>query len=217
MTGLLAVIPFGVTLFILIFLKNLFSSIGRFLIQIGGEIYEKSSGKPAPEWNGWLLDLVAVVVVVAAVVAWAIGRRSARPAGGNIEDLKGEAEEVLRVLEDQKPATGETAEDVAEGAAEAARTADDEPEDEPAAEAAGEAEAEEAKAEAAKPKKSFGSGDDEASFLDTESSDPEIQLDLARAYISMGDKEAARVILEEVAANGSKEQQAEARKMLDLM
>ena len=63
----------------------------------------------------------------------------------------------------------------------------------------------------------FGSSDDEASFLDTESSDPEIQLDLARAYISMGDKEAARVILEEVAANGSKEQQAEARKMLDLM
>jgi uncharacterized membrane protein len=66
-TGLLAVIPFGVTLFILIFLKNLFSSIGRFLIQIGGEIYEKSSGKPAPEWNGWLLDLVAVVLVVAAI------------------------------------------------------------------------------------------------------------------------------------------------------
>jgi pilus assembly protein FimV len=160
---------------------------------------------------------MGLLVVVAAVVAWAIGRRSARPAGGNIEDLKGEAEEVLRVLEDQKPATGETAEDVAEGAAEAARTADDEPEDEPAAEAAGEAEAEEPKAEAAKPKKSFGSGDDEASFLDTESSDPEIQLDLARAYISMGDKEAARVILEEVAANGSKEQQAEARKMLDLM
>ena len=60
----------------------------------------------------------------------------------------------------------------------------------------------------------YNSGDE---ILDTESSDPEIQLDLARAYISMGDKEAARVILEEVAANGSKEQQAEARKMLDLM
>jgi len=158
----------------------------------------------------WLLGLL---VVVAAGVAWAIGRRSARPAGGSIEDLKGEAEEVLRVLEDQEPAAGETAGDVAEEAAEEDRAAEDEPEDEPAAEA----EADEPKAEAAKPKKSFGSSDDEASFLDTESSDPEIQLDLARAYISMGDKEAARVILEEVAANGSKEQQAEARKMLDLM
>jgi FimV-like protein len=33
----------------------------------------------------------------------------------------------------------------------------------------------------------------------------------------MGDKEAARVILEEVAANGSEAQQAEAQKMLDLL
>ena len=47
--------------------------------------------------------------------------------------------------------------------------------------------------------------------------DPEIQLDLARAYISMGDKEAARVILDEVEANGSEEQRAEAKKMLELL
>ena len=54
-------------------------------------------------------------------------------------------------------------------------------------------------------------------MLDEDSSDPEIQLDLARAYISMGDKEAARVILQEVLANGTEEQQAEAQKMLDLL
>ena len=65
--------------------------------------------------------------------------------------------------------------------------------------------------------KAFGGQQEEADILDEESSDPEIQLDLARAYISMGDKEAARVILEEVASNGSEEQQAEAQKMLDLM
>ena len=57
----------------------------------------------------------------------------------------------------------------------------------------------------------------EAELLDEQSSDPEIQLDLARAYISMGDKEAARVILEEVVDNGSEEQQVEARKMLELL
>jgi pilus assembly protein FimV len=51
-------------------------------------------------------------------------------------------------------------------------------------------------------------------LLDEESSDPEIQLDLARAYISMGDKEAARVILEEVGTNGNEEQREEAKKML---
>ena len=57
----------------------------------------------------------------------------------------------------------------------------------------------------------------DAELLDEDSSDPEIQLDLARAYISMGDKEAARVILEEVVSNGTEEQQAEARKMLGIL
>ena len=33
----------------------------------------------------------------------------------------------------------------------------------------------------------------------------------------MGDKEAARIILDEVISNGSEEQQAEARKMLDVL
>ena len=51
----------------------------------------------------------------------------------------------------------------------------------------------------------------------TSPADPEIQLDLARAYISMGDKEAARVILEEVIAHGSDEQKTEAGKMKDML
>jgi pilus assembly protein FimV len=63
----------------------------------------------------------------------------------------------------------------------------------------------------------FGATGEDAEVLDEESSDPEIQLDLARAYISMGDKEAARVILEEVGIHGSAEQQQEAKKMLDLL
>jgi pilus assembly protein FimV len=58
---------------------------------------------------------------------------------------------------------------------------------------------------------------EDAELLDEDSSDPEIQLDLARAYISMGDKEAARVILQEVVNNGSEAQQAEARKMLGFL
>jgi len=66
-------------------------------------------------------------------------------------------------------------------------------------------------------RKDFSDADDEAHLLDEESADPEIQLDLARAYISMGDREAARVILEEVIANGSEEQQVEANKMKDML
>jgi pilus assembly protein FimV len=65
--------------------------------------------------------------------------------------------------------------------------------------------------------KDLSGADEEAQLLDEESADPEIQLDLARAYISMGDREAARVILEEVIANGSEEQQAEANKMKDML
>ncbi len=65
--------------------------------------------------------------------------------------------------------------------------------------------------------KPFGGTGGDAEILDEESSDPEIQLDLARAYISMGDKEAARVILDEVVINGSEEQREEAKKMLELL
>lgn len=57
--------------------------------------------------------------------------------------------------------------------------------------------------------------EDDAKVLDESSSDPEIKLDLARAYISMGDKEAARVILQEVLNTGDDQQQSEARSMMD--
>jgi pilus assembly protein FimV len=40
------------------------------------------------------------------------------------------------------------------------------------------------------------------------------KLDLARAYIDMGDEEGARPVLEEVVANGDLRQQAEARELL---
>lgn len=49
----------------------------------------------------------------------------------------------------------------------------------------------------------------------TVSTDPEVRLDLARAYLSMGDKEAARSMLEEVMKNGNDEQRAEAQQMAD--
>jgi pilus assembly protein FimV len=54
--------------------------------------------------------------------------------------------------------------------------------------------------------------DEEAIELDAD--DPETKLDLARAYISMGDGTAARELLEEVIAEGSEAQVKEARDML---
>jgi pilus assembly protein FimV len=134
----------------------------------------------------WLFVLLGVAIVV---IVWLLLRGRKGP-GDSLVGITGEAEEVLRVLEDEEKLS-----------------ADDE---QPAAE---EAEATVEK----KTARTFGEIGDDAEFLDAESSDPEIQLDLARAYISMGDKEAARVILEEVVANGSEEQKAEAEKMLDLL
>ena len=115
-----------------------------------------------------------------------------------------EAEDVLRVLGEDREGAAAAEQAAATAGAGAAET--------PAGEAGAAGEATEQPAA-----DRFAAHDEDAELLDEESSDPEIQLDLARAYISMGDKEAARVILEEVVNNGSDEQQAEARKMLDVL
>ena len=56
-------------------------------------------------------------------------------------------------------------------------------------------------------------GDDSIYGLETDPVDS--QLDLARAYIDMGDDETARPVLAHVIEQGSLTQQAEARALLD--
>lgn len=141
----------------------------------------------------WLLGLLVLVV---AVAGWLFNRRGgsrgletpAPEPQDSLEDIRSEAEDVLRTLSA-----------------------------EPAPDTPAKAEPQELSEEPEATVVRFPGGDEDAELLDEESSDPEIQLDLARAYISMGDKEAARVILEEVISNGTQVQQAEARKMLDLL
>lgn len=55
---------------------------------------------------------------------------------------------------------------------------------------------------------------DEESFAGPDEDEVEIKLDLARAYISMGDNEAASTILDEILAEGNDSQRAEARNLL---
>lgn len=55
---------------------------------------------------------------------------------------------------------------------------------------------------------------DDTEVVELDTSDPETQLDLARAYISMGDPEAARAMLESVLEHGNEAQAAEARGMM---
>lgn len=159
-----------------------------------------------PWYSRLSIWLVGLLVLVAGLAGWLLSRRGQSAAAGvdsasPLRGIKTEAEDVLRVLaEDTKPQP--------EAAAAGEARADAEP--------AGEAGDEDTGQQAA-PDAQARHDDNEAELLDEQSSDPEIQLDLARAYISMGDKEAARVILEEVVDNGSEEQQVEARKMLELL
>ena len=48
----------------------------------------------------------------------------------------------------------------------------------------------------------------------SESNPAEAKLDLARAYLDMGDDEGARPVLEEVISEGDLQQQAQARELL---
>ncbi len=57
--------------------------------------------------------------------------------------------------------------------------------------------------------------EDEDEGEDQNKDDPEIKLDLARAYLSLGDKEASKSMLDEVLKSGNEAQIAEARQMLE--
>ena len=57
--------------------------------------------------------------------------------------------------------------------------------------------------------------DEEDLLIAAESNGLSTKLDLARAYMDMGDEDGARQILEEVAAEGNEEIQAEARALLE--
>jgi FimV-like protein len=168
-----------------------------------------------PWYSRFSLWLLGLLVLVAVVAGWLMSRRGSSDTvvsdlGGApdpLRKIKDEAEDVLRVLDSEPPekvaAENEAGEDTLEEAIAA----------EPETPATGESE----ETQTTPARKDISDEDEDAHVLDEESADPEIQLDLARAYISMGDKEAARVILEEVIANGSEEQQAEANKMKDML
>ncbi len=159
----------------------------------------------SPWYSRFSTWLIGLLVLAAAVAGWRFSRRGSEAeflSGADEEQLreiKDEAEEVLRVLKDP----------------DAPDAVDEDAAEKPAGKAGEKGEAAGGEEKKQRTVKTFGSGGGDAKVLDEESSDPEIQLDLARAYISMGDKEAARVILEEVGNSGSEEQREEARKMLN--
>jgi pilus assembly protein FimV len=169
--------------------------------QRAAQARSEAADRGEPWYRHLSVWLVGLLVVIATFAGWLLSRRgraSAEEAAAedSLRNIQSEAEDVLRVLADEPEASLEATE--AEGENEGRTVGEDEAVGKPAR----------SRAHAVS---------EDAELLDEESSDPEIQLDLARAYISMGDREAARVILEEVMSNGSDEQQSEAQKMLDLL
>ena len=151
--------------------------------------------KPEPAWyeSIWVW-LVGLAIVVVGVVAWTFTRRKSADVivsdlgpeeKATVRTIKDEAETILRVL---KPEAGSSTTTPTETATTG----------EPLS--------------ATRPGKLIDH--EEAELLDEDSADPEIRLDLARAYIAMGDREAARAILDEVIEHGSAEQASEAKAML---
>jgi pilus assembly protein FimV len=173
-----------------------------------------SQPEDKPWYSGKIGWLIGLLVLVAAVAGWLMSRRGRADEGiagavDSEETLRGiadEAEDVLRVLDSEDAEAGESEPEESETEEPAERTEEGD-------------EAPVAKDELSLKldKSKFAPVEEDAELLDEESADPEIQLDLARAYISMGDKEAARVILDEVIANGTEEQQAEAGKMKEFL
>ncbi|HKJ16462.1 MAG TPA: FimV/HubP family polar landmark protein [Xanthomonadales bacterium] len=189
-----------------------------------------SDQEDTPWYSGRMTWIIMIVILVAAIIGWLFNRRrSAVEYDLDAESttvatgLKGEAEEILRTLDadsdadtviqkipenDADESGNETANDKG--------TDSDETESVPDSD--GKQDADESEAEVvplARARRRIQDDGGDATVLDEDSSDPEIKLDLARAYISMGDKEAARAILEEVLNLGNEQQQSEARSMMD--
>lgn len=69
LTGLLTVAPLGVTIFILVFLKNLLAKVGRPLVDAGLELMEVEYDID-PSWltdREWIVDGLEVVVVIVGI------------------------------------------------------------------------------------------------------------------------------------------------------
>lgn len=162
-----------------------------------------------PWYSHWVTWLIAVLVLVAAGFGWYRSKLAneavefdLRTANEDaVKGMKDEAEEILKVLDPKAGTEGDEEIESASGSDdEAAEKTQADSTDKPAGRG-----------------KAGHDDSEEAAVLDEDSADPEVRLDLARAYISMGDREAARAILGEVIEHGDKAQQAEAKSMLDEM
>lgn len=173
-------------------------------------VVNDAASESEPWYQRLITWLIAGLVILVAGVGWFLSRRDRVQAEAailitkqeTVRNIKDEAEEILKVLE---PADKTEPTAVTEPSG-MQNDADDVGPD--------------LEQEAVKQPR-FSQAKhlehEEAFVLDEDSADPEVRLDLARAYISMGDREAARAILSEVIEHGDDAQKVEAQTMLDAM
>lgn len=170
------------------------------------QVTTDSSSAEKPWYTRWITWVIVLLVIAAAAFGWLRSRRGDDASELDVADvnenavrgIKDEAEQILKVL---KPAD-EPSHSIDEDSDTVGETSSVEESDDGSS----------------RPSTRIGQAryfdHEEAHVLDEDSADPEVRLDLARAYISMGDREAARAILGEVIEHGDEAQTAEAKKML---
>lgn len=181
--------------------------------------------------TGWLAGIGLAVILL---VIWGLRRRAAKQDESErseegkaaVKAVKEEAEDLLEILDKyeagattQTPAEPEPElepEPGAESESKPKPKPESEPELEPDLEPEPEPEPEsEPEAKSASETRPAAVTSEPEHGEDEEPNDPELKLDLARAYLSLGDKEAAKSMLEEVLEVGDEEQKAEAQQMMD--
>jgi FimV-like protein len=168
---------------------------------------EPENDEPWYVTNSWYV--IGGLLLLIALVVWILrkmGAGSSDPDGSKptVEAIRTEAEEILKSLDE--PETSDTG------------SADDDAETGNVIELESYADSE---GESEKPVTPIADGNkakvipmNEEEAVELDSDDPEVQLDLARAYISMGDIEAARDLLTAVLENGNEDQVNEATQMM---
>lgn len=155
-----------------------------------------------PWYEGKIAWLIGALVLLVAFTSWFLRRLAGQKAAevpesgsATVVKLRSEAEEILDALESD--GEGGTAPEV-DGSHEGTESGSDS----------------KASQDTGKSHKTVAGPAEDSQVIELDASDPETRLDLARAYISMNDPEAARQMLEEVLETGDEEQVREARDMM---
>lgn len=155
-------------------------------------------GETQAWYAGWTALIAGIAVALIAMIIWGLRRRSAaqldEDQAETVKTIADEAEELLRTLDGDEDDGESVEQSKPEPEPEVVPDPDPEPQWEP------------------EPESVTAYEDD---VEDLEIDDPETKLDLARAYLSLGDKETSKSLLEEVIKSGNDAQIAEARQMMD--